>query len=113
MKLIRCVVPACLVDEVVDALKALGDIHALTVTGGAWWSERQPTRRTIYRGCEYEERLHPEVLIDVTTPDYAVEDVVHIVVDRCSIGDVRDDTRILVMPVEDWRDIRARPRRIA
>jgi nitrogen regulatory protein PII len=49
----------------------------------------------------------------VTTPDYAVDDVVHIVVDRCRIGHAGDDTRILVMPVEDWRQIRARQRRIA
>jgi nitrogen regulatory protein PII len=111
MKLIRCVVPPCHVDEVVDALKTLGDVHGLTVTGGGGWHERQPPRRTVYRGCEYERRLQPEILIDVTTPDYAVDDVVHIVADRCSMGQTGDDTRILVMPVEDWREIRARQQR--
>jgi hypothetical protein len=34
----------------------------------------------------------------------------YIVVDRCSMGQTGDNARILVMPVEDWREIRARQR---
>jgi nitrogen regulatory protein PII len=113
MKLIRCTVQPYRVDEVVDALKALGEVHSLTVTGGGGWSERQQGRHGVYRGREYEERLHPEILIDVTAPDHAVDDVAQIVMDRSSIGRKGDDASILVVPVEDWREIRARQRRIA
>lgn len=113
MKLVRCVVRPCYADDVVDALKALGAVCGLTVTGGGGWSERQPTQWGVYRGRRYEVRLTPEVAIDVTVPDHAVDDVVQVVTDTCRIGQSGDDVRILVMAVEDWHEVRARRRRIA
>ncbi len=113
MKLIRCVVEPHQVDAVVDAVKAVGDIPYLTVTGGGAWRRRDESRKAAYRGCEYEVRLRPEVVIDVTTPDYAVEDVVKVVTEICGAGQPNNEAQILVMKVEDWVSIRSHQQRVA
>ncbi len=109
MKLIRCIVQPGEVDVIVDALKSSG-IGGLTVTAGGGWSSQRHTGRVVWRGREYEPRLQPEALIDVTTEDDTVDDILRTLMDALNIDGDGGDGRILVMPVELHR---LRTRRIA
>lgn len=113
MKWIRCSVQRFCVDGVVDALKAQEDIQQVMVTCGGGWSRRQAVKREVYRGREYEMRLHQECAVDVMVADGAVDEVVQIVTAKCHEAGAEGAAHILVLSVDDWHEIRARPQRVA
>jgi nitrogen regulatory protein P-II 1 len=110
MKLIRCTVHPFQLDEVVDALDAF-DVSNLTVIGAG---ERcRPDATGVYRGHKYKIRLLPTSIVDITASDDQVDDIVRTLTNTCGIGPKGIDSRILVMPVNEWYTVRTRERRIA
>jgi len=110
MKLIRCVVHPSQLNEIFDMLQEF-DISSLTVTAGR---ERcREEQRLFYRGCEYKVRFMPVSVIEVTAPDHEVDDIVRAVTSKGHIGQKSNDSRILVMTVDEASAVYARPLRIA
>jgi len=110
MKLIRCTVHPFQLDEVVDALDSF-DISNLTVTGAGERCRRNVTG--VYRGGRYKIRLLPTSIVDITTADDQVDDIISTLTRLCSFGEQCNDNRILVMPVNEWYTVRTRARNIA
>jgi nitrogen regulatory protein PII len=112
VKMIRCSVQQFQIDELLDALQG-HEIWNLTVTNG-WERPRLHAPETfVFRGCRYKPRLLPTMVIDITVPDYVVDDIIRVVSDKCKTGPKPDERPVLVIPVEDWRTVRTRERQIA
>ena len=111
MKLIRCVVHPSQLNEIFDMLQEF-DISSLTVTAGRERC-REQHQRLYYRGCKYKLRFMPVSVIEVTAPNHEVDDIVRAVTAKGNIGQKSDDSRILVMNVDEASAVYARPLRIA
>lgn len=97
MKLIKAVVRPNKVDDVKDALNALG-VSGLTVTEVRGHG-RQKGHREIYRGQEYDVSLLPKIEVEVVVADELLESAVIAIVDAARTGEVGDG-RVFVSPVE-------------
>ena len=110
MKLIRCVVHPSQLNEIFDMLQDFG-ISSLIVTAGRERCRDQ--QQFYYRGCADKIRFMPVCVIDVTAPNHEVDDIVRAVTAKGNIGPRNDDSRILVMTVDEASAVYARPQRIA
>jgi nitrogen regulatory protein PII len=97
MKLIKAVVRPNKVDDVKDALNALG-VSGLTVTEVRGHG-RQKGHREIYRGQEYDVSLLPKIEVEVVVADELLQSAVIAIVDAARTGEVGDG-RVFVSPVE-------------
>jgi nitrogen regulatory protein P-II 2 len=96
MKLVMAVIKPFKLDEVREALMALG-IQGLTVSEVKGFG-RQKGQTEIYRGAEYSVSFLPKVKIEVAIPDDLVERVVEAIQRTANTGRIGDG-KIFVLDV--------------
>jgi nitrogen regulatory protein P-II 2 len=97
MKVIMAVIKPFKLEEVRDALNAVG-VHGLTVTEVKGYG-RQRGHTEIYRGAEYAVGFLPKVKIEVAVSDDQVEKVCDAIAQAAKTGQIGDG-KIFVFPVE-------------
>lgn len=103
MKMIMAIFKPFKLDDVRDALTALG-IQGLTV-GEVKGFGRQKGQTEIYRGAEYAVSFLPKVQIEVVVDEPMVERAVETIRNAASTGKIGDG-KIFVLPVEQAIRIR-------
>jgi len=98
MKLIVAVLKPFKLDEVKEALKALG-IHGMTLTEAQGFG-RQRGHTEVYRGAEYEVEFVPKIRLEVVVDDAQVDDVANTIVDVAGTGKIGDG-KVWILPVEE------------
>ena len=103
MKKIEAIIKPFKLDEVKDALHAIG-IQGMTVTEVKGFG-RQKGHVEVYRGTEYEVTFLPKVKIEVVVPDSVTDKVISTIVDKAKTGNIGDG-KIFIYPLEDVIRIR-------
>ena len=98
MKLIVAVLKPFKLDEVKEALKALG-IHGMTLTEAQGFG-RQRGHTEVYRGAEYEVEFVPKIRLEVVVDDAQVDEVANAIVDVAGTGKIGDGKE-WILPVEE------------
>jgi nitrogen regulatory protein P-II 2 len=88
MKLITAIIKPFKLDEVRDALTALG-IHGMTVTEVKGYG-RQKGHTEIYRGAEYAVNFLPKAKIEVAVADSVADKVVEAITTAAKTGQIGD-----------------------
>ena len=103
MKIVMAIIKPFKLEEVRDALTAIG-VHGLTVTEVKGYG-RQKGHTEIYRGAEYAVSFLPKIKIEVVIDDALVERAVETI--RKAAGtDKIGDGKIFVYPIEQAIRIR-------
>jgi len=103
MKIVMAIIKPFKLDEVRDALTALG-IHGLTVTEVKGYG-RQKGHTEIYRGAEYAVSFLPKLKIEVAVASEQVDKVVDAIVGAAKTGQIGDG-KIFVHAIEQAMRIR-------
>ena len=97
MKIVMAVIKPFKLDEVRDALTAVG-VHGLTVTEVKGYG-RQKGHTEIYRGTEYAVNFLPKVKIEVAVDSAQVDKVVEAITAAAKTGQIGDG-KIFVIPLD-------------
>jgi nitrogen regulatory protein P-II 1 len=97
VKLITAVVKPFKLDEVREALEAVG-VHGMTVTDVQGFG-RQRGHTEVYRGAEYEVAFVPKIRLEVLADDADANDIVDAIVEAARTDKIGDG-KIWVTPVE-------------
>ena len=97
MKLVIAIIKPFKLDDVRDALMAIG-VQGLTVTEVKGYG-RQKGHTEIYRGAEYAVNFLPKVKIEVGVPTDRVAKVVEAITVAAKTGQIGDG-KIFVTPIE-------------
>jgi nitrogen regulatory protein P-II 1 len=97
MKKIETVIKPFKLDEVKDALNALG-ISGMTISEVKGFG-RQRGHREIYRGAEYQTDFVPKVKIDIVVDEEMADKVVATICETANTGKVGDG-KIFVLPMD-------------
>jgi nitrogen regulatory protein P-II 1 len=97
MKLVTAVVKPFKLDDVKEALAALG-VAGLTVSEVQGYG-RQKGHTEVYRGAEYTVDFVPKVRIDILVEDFDGDKVVEAIVAAARTGKIGDG-KVWVTPVE-------------
>ena len=97
MKLVTAVVKPFKLDEVKEALTALG-LPGITITEVQGFG-RQRGHTEVYRGAEYTVEFIPKVRVEVLTDDDAARRVADAIVDAGRTGQIGDG-KVWISPVE-------------
>ena len=103
MKKIEAIIKPFKLDEVKDALNAIG-IQGMTVTEVKGFG-RQKGHVELYRGAEYDVAFIPKIKIDVVVGEGMAEKAVAIIQDKAKTGKIGDG-KIFVSSVEQIIRIR-------
>ncbi len=103
MKLVTAIIKPFKLEEVKDALAAIG-VEGMTVTEVKGFG-RQKGHTEIYRGSEYTVDFLPKVKLEVAIGDALVGKVVDAIVASAKTGKIGDG-KIFVSPLEDIVRIR-------
>ena len=103
MKKIEAIIKPFKLDEVKDALNAIG-IKGMTMTEVKGFG-RQKGHTEIYRGAEYVVDFIPKIKLEIIVDDEQVDQVIDTILKMAHTGKIGDG-KIFVMPVE--RVIRVR-----
>ncbi|HEX4169212.1 MAG TPA: P-II family nitrogen regulator [Bryobacteraceae bacterium] len=103
MKKIEAIIQPFKLDEVKEALKAIG-VDGLTITEVRGHG-RQKGHKEVYRGMEYEVDLLPKVKLETVVPDTRLEEVAHSIAVAARTGKLGDG-KIFVYDVLDAIRIR-------
>ena len=103
MKLVIAVIKPFKLDEVRDALTAIG-VHGMTVSEVKGYG-RQKGHMEIYRGAEYAVNFLPKVRIEVAVATEQLDQVVEAIGSAAKTGQIGDG-KIFVTPVEQAVRIR-------
>jgi nitrogen regulatory protein PII len=103
MKKIEAIIKPFKLDEVKDALNAIG-IQGMTVTEVKGFG-RQKGHVELYRGAEYEISFIPKVKIEVVVADSIAEKVTATIMEKAKTGKIGDG-KIFVTKIEDVIRIR-------
>ena len=103
MKVIVAVVKPFKLDDVKEALEALG-IQGMTVTDARGFG-RQKGHTEVYRGAEYQVDFVPKTRIEVAANDEQVDEIVKAIVTAARTESIGDG-KVWVMPAEDVIRIR-------
>ena len=103
MKLITAIIKPFKLDEVREALSAIG-VQGITVTEVKGFG-RQKGHTELYRGAEYVVDFLPKVKIEVVVADATVESVVEAIIKAARTGKIGDG-KIFVTSVEQVVRIR-------
>jgi nitrogen regulatory protein P-II 2 len=103
MKLVIAVIKPFKLEEVRDALTAIG-VHGMTVTEVKGYG-RQKGHMEIYRGAEYAVNFLPKVRIEVAVPSDQAEKVVEAIGASAKTGQIGDG-KIFVTPIDQAVRIR-------
>jgi nitrogen regulatory protein P-II 1 len=103
MKKIEAVIKPFKLDEVKDALNAIG-IQGITVTEVKGFG-RQKGHTELYRGAEYVVDFLPKVKLEIIVSDNLVPKIIETIETTAKTGRIGDG-KIFVTPVEDVIRIR-------
>jgi nitrogen regulatory protein P-II 2 len=103
MKLVIAVIKPFKLEEVRDALTAIG-VHGMTVTEVKGYG-RQKGHMEIYRGAEYAVNFLPKVRIEVAVPSDQADKVMEAIGAAAKTGQIGDG-KIFVAPIEQAMRIR-------
>ena len=103
MKLIIAIIKPFKLEEVKDALAAVG-VEGMTVTEVKGFG-RQKGHTEIYRGSEYTVDFLPKVKIEIAVTDALVDKTLEAVVKAAKTGKIGDG-KLFVLPLEDVVRIR-------
>ncbi len=103
MKLVTAIIKPFKLDEVRDALTAVG-VHGLTVTEVKGYG-RQKGHTEIYRGAEYAVSFLPKLKIEVAVSAKLVDKVIDTITTTAKTGQIGDG-KIFVTPIEQAVRIR-------
>ena len=105
MKIVMAIIKPFKLDEVRDALTAVG-IQGLTVTEVKGYG-RQKGHTEIYRGAEYAVSFRPKVKIEVAVAPDMVDKAIEAIAGAAKTGQIGDG-KIFVLPIEQAVRIRRR-----
>lgn len=97
MKLITAILKPAKLDDVKDALQAVG-INGMTVSEASGFG-RQGGHTEVYRGAEYTVNLVPKVRLEVLVDDKDVDSVLGVIVKSASTGSIGDG-KVWTTPVD-------------
>lgn len=97
MKLITAILKPAKLDDVKDALHAVG-INGMTVSEASGFG-RQGGHTEVYRGAEYTVNLVPKVRLEVLVDDKDVDLVLGVIVKSASTGSIGDG-KVWTTPVD-------------
>jgi nitrogen regulatory protein P-II 2 len=103
MKIVMAIIKPFKLDEVRDALTAVG-VHGLTVTEVKGYG-RQKGHTEIYRGAEYAVSFLPKLKIEVAVPSEIVDKTIETISAAARTGQIGDG-KIFVSPLEQAIRIR-------
>ena len=103
MKMISAIIKPFKLDDVRDALEAVG-VRGITVTEVKGFG-RQKGHTELYRGAEYQVDFLPKMKIELAVPDETVERALEVVIAAAHTGNIGDG-KIFVMPLEQCVRIR-------
>jgi nitrogen regulatory protein P-II 2 len=103
MKLVTAIIKPFKVEQVRDALLAIG-VHGMTVTEVKGYG-RQKGHTEIYRGAEYVVNFLPKIRIEVAVPSEQADKVVEAITNAAKTGQIGDG-KIFVTPIEQTVRIR-------
>jgi nitrogen regulatory protein P-II 2 len=103
MKIVMAVIKAFKLDEVRDALTAIG-VHGMTVSEVKGYG-RQREHTEIYRGAEYAVSFLPKVKIELAMATDQVDRVIEAIIGAAKTGQIGDG-KIFVIPIEQAPRIR-------
>ena len=103
MKLVVAVVKPFKLDEVKEALEAIG-IQGMTVSDARGFG-RQRGHTEVYRGAEYQVDFIPKTRIEVAVADNQADEVVKAILSTAKTDSIGDG-KIWVLPVEQMIRIR-------
>jgi nitrogen regulatory protein P-II 1 len=97
MKLITAILKPTKLDDVKDALHAVG-INGMTVSEASGFG-RQGGHTEVYRGAEYTVNLVPKIRLEVLVDDKDVESVLGVIVKSASTGSIGDG-KVWTTPID-------------
>ena len=103
MKIVMAIIKPFKLEEVRDALTAIG-VHGLTVTEVKGYG-RQKGHTEIYRGAEYAVNFLPKLKIEVAIGSDLVSKVIDTITESARTGQIGDG-KIFVSPIEQAVRIR-------
>jgi len=103
MKIVMAIIKPFKLDEVRDALTAIG-VHGMTVTEVKGYG-RQKGHTEIYRGAEYAVSFLPKVKIEVAVASELVDRAVDAITTAAKTGQIGDG-KIFIVPLESAVRIR-------
>jgi nitrogen regulatory protein P-II 2 len=103
MKIVMAIIKPFKLEEVRDALTAIG-VHGLTVTEVKGYG-RQKGHTEIYRGAEYVVNFLPKLRVEVAIASEQLERVVEALTAAARTGQIGDG-KIFVTPIEQALRIR-------
>jgi nitrogen regulatory protein P-II 2 len=103
MKIVMAIIKPFKLDEVRDALTAIG-VHGLTVTEVKGYG-RQKGHTEIYRGAEYAVSFLPKLKIEVGVSSEMVDGVVEAISSVARTGQIGDG-KIFIIPLDQAVRIR-------
>jgi nitrogen regulatory protein P-II 1 len=103
MKLVTAIVKPFKLEEIKEALNALG-VEGLTVSEASGYG-RQRGHTEVYRGAEYTVDLVPKVRLEVLIDDEQVDAIVASIVQTAHTGRIGDG-KVWVVPVESVTRVR-------
>ena len=103
MKIVMAIIKPFKLDEVRDALTAIG-VHGMTVTEVKGYG-RQKGHTEIYRGAEYAVSFLPKIKIEVAVASDQVDKTVEAITGSAKTGQIGDG-KIFVSPIEHTVRIR-------
>ncbi|MBT4758206.1 MAG: P-II family nitrogen regulator [Opitutae bacterium] len=103
MKLIKAIVKPFKLDEVKEALAAIG-VEGMTVTEVKGFG-RQKGHTEIYRGSEYTVDFLPKTMLETVVEDDIVDAAIQAIVNAAKTGKIGDG-KVFVIPVESAVRIR-------
>jgi len=103
MKKIEAIIKPFKLDEVKDALNAMG-VQGMTVTEVKGFG-RQKGHVELYRGAEYDIAFIPKVKIEVVVADAAADKILATIMEKAKTGKIGDG-KIFVTKIEEIYRIR-------
>jgi len=103
MKLITAIIKPFKLEEVRDALSAVG-VLGMTITEVKGYG-RQKGHTELYRGAEYAVNFLPKIRVEVVVPDEDADKVVEAIGSAAKTGQIGDG-KIFVTPIEQALRIR-------
>jgi nitrogen regulatory protein P-II 1 len=101
MKIVTAIVKPFKLDEVKEALRAVG-VNGLTATEVQGFG-RQRGHTEVYRGAEYQVDFVPKVKVEVLCDDGEVQGVVDAILKAARTGKIGDG-KLMVLPADQvWR----------
>jgi len=103
MKLITAIIKPFKLEEVRDALSAVG-VLGMTITEVKGYG-RQKGHTELYRGAEYAVNFLPKIRVEVVVPDEDADKIVEAIGSAAKTGQIGDG-KIFVTPIEQALRIR-------